>query len=163
MLFLQIVRTFRNVIFLFFCFSTSDIVKGYRTSSTIYLRMHEQMQIPNKHVSSGAAVRTYTNKSLNKCDNATIIIIYMPHFILRTYYFTLTTSFNLKKNNNNNTHTVKNTVFAWNVFPFHACRAYSNGMHVGPWKRSRNIPLNYAIDHARLCYWLKSYVGIRVR
>ena len=42
-LFLQIARTCSkcNIPF-FFCFSTSDIVKGYRTSSTIYLRMHEQ-------------------------------------------------------------------------------------------------------------------------
>ncbi len=29
------------------------IIKGYRTSSTIYLYLHKQLQIPNELVSSG--------------------------------------------------------------------------------------------------------------
>ncbi len=46
--------------------------KGYRTSSIIYLCIHEQMHIPNSRVCPAAAVCAYTNKSLNKCDNTII-------------------------------------------------------------------------------------------
>ncbi len=49
-----------------------SVIKGYRTSSTIYLCMHNQMQ--NLWVRD-ATVRAYTNKSLNKCDNS---IYYIP-------------------------------------------------------------------------------------
>ncbi len=48
----------------------SVIIKGYRTGSTIYLSMYEQMQIPNELVSSGC---------INKCDNA-IIMYLLVHF-----------------------------------------------------------------------------------
>ncbi len=55
-----------------------------------------------------------------------------------------------------------NFAHAPNVFPFHACRAYSSSW--GPWWSSPNKQLNYVnIEHTPLCYWLKSCVRVKVR
>ena len=52
------------------------ILNGYRTGSTIYLCMYEEMHTPGELVSSGCScLWTHTNKSLHKCDDAIIIYV----------------------------------------------------------------------------------------
>ncbi len=67
------------------------MIKGYRRSSTIYLCMHLQMHIPDSLVSPDAAFRAYTNKSLNKRDNAIIIslLLHLKHMLsdIKSYFW----------------------------------------------------------------------------
>ncbi len=81
------------------------IIKDCRTSSTIYLCVHEQMQIP---------------------DKLGIIIYLLLHFkhMLSDLIINNKSYFRQEKGH-------FDTAFAWNVFPLDTCRAYSDYPDLG--------------------------------
>ena len=96
---------------------------------------------PDKLVRN-AAVPTYTNKSLNKCNNTLLIYTSTCVFILWTYYVALSPILDKKRPFNTR-------LLPPNAFPFHVFRAYTCSTGLGPWERSRN-KLDKNTQHAPL-------------
>ncbi len=94
------------------------------------------------HKFSGMHLLVHTK--INCLTSAITFLLYTCRFILSTCYPILSHILHKKSHFRQG--------IANNVYPLHACRAYSKGP--GPLRRSPN---NYvSIEHMRLCYWLKT-------
>ncbi len=102
------------------CCSFFKILKGYCTRSRINCGMAKSLARRNK---LGPPRQWFGHTTINPWTSAITLLLYTCYFTFRTLYVILSRILHKKQPFRHG--------IAPNVFPFHACRPYSNGP--GPW------------------------------